>query len=237
MTLAININRRAATVIIGALIGLFSLSLVAISSAHGGNNSANLVHACVLNTLNTVRIVSSGTACALGETATHWNAEGLPGTGGFVSNLQDALLDNSDLRYRSFANQNLTGAYLNASKLQRTDFTNANLTNVNLSYSDLGYASGLQTATLAGNTFDYAYLGNTNLSGVDLTGATITNAVFEGANLAGTDFSGLDLSGANFSNANLSSAILTGVDWNNTICPDNTNSDNNGDTCTGHLTP
>lgn len=35
----------------------------------------------------------------------------------------------------------------------------------------------------------------------------------------------------------LNTSVLTGVIWNNTFCPDSTNSDNNGNTCVGHLTP
>ena len=37
------------------------------------------------------------------------------------------------------------------------------------------------------------------------------------------------------SNANLNDADLTSVYWYNTICPDGTNSDDNGDTCANNL--
>ena len=35
--------------------------------------------------------------------------------------------------------------------------------------------------------------------------------------------------------ANLSGAILGRVTWLNTVCPDGTNSSNDGGTCLGHL--
>ena len=46
--------------------------------------------------------------------------------------------------------------------------------------------------------------------------------------------SGADLSGADLSGANLSGAVLSAI-WNNTTCPDGTNSDDNGDTCENNL--
>jgi uncharacterized protein YjbI with pentapeptide repeats len=45
------------------------------------------------------------------------------------------------------------------------------------------------------------------------------------------------LTGANLSGANLNSATLTGVKWNNTTCPDGTNSNADAGTCIGHLKP
>jgi hypothetical protein len=39
----------------------------------------------------------------------------------------------------------------------------------------------------------------------------------------------------NSTGANLSAATFTGVTWRNTICPDGTNSDANGNTCVGSL--
>ena len=53
--------------------------------------------------------------------------------------------------------------------------------------------------------------------------------------LSFADLSFADLSNANLSNADLSNAYLTGVYWNDTTCPDGTNSDNNGDTCENNL--
>ena len=59
-------------------------------------------------------------------------------------------------------------------------------------------------------------LAHTNLKGVNLNTANLSGAILIGADLNGTQLSGAD---------------LTNVQWSNTICPDGTNSDVNGDTC------
>ena len=58
--------------------------------------------------------------------------------------------------------------------------------------------------------------------------------------LSGVDLTGVDLSGSmvvevNLSDADLTGAILDDIFWKNTICPDGTNSDDNGDTCANNL--
>ena len=67
-----------------------------------------------------------------------------------------------------------------------------------------------------------ADLSNTNLTDGDLTGANLSEANLIGAILCGAD---------------LTDANVAGVLWGNTTCPDCTNSDKNGGTCEGHLTP
>ena len=56
---------------------------------------------------------------------------------------------------------------------------------------------------------------------------------FTNSNLTQVNFTGVNL----IRDTGLDSATLTGVIWSNTLCPDGTNSDNNGNTCVGHLTP
>ena len=61
-----------------------------------------------------------------------------------------------------------------------------------------------------------AFLGEADLSGVDLAGANLSGAALpganlSGANLSGANFSGAALPGANLSEANLSGANLTGA--------------------------
>jgi hypothetical protein len=65
---------------------------------------------------------------------------------------------------------------------------------------------------------------------ISLRGAQLTNADLRGVNLAGAD-----LSGANLNGANLIGAKVDGVVWNDTTCPDGTNSNSEGGTCLGHL--
>jgi hypothetical protein len=80
-------------------------------------------------------------------------------------------------------------------------------------------------------------LRNADLHGADLHGAVLRNADLTGANLSGADLRGAQLSGAN----------IDQVIWNNTTCPDGTNTDTTsrlgsdgkaqGESCTGHLSP
>jgi hypothetical protein len=82
---------------------------------------------------------------------------------------------------------------------------------------------------------------------VDLTGADISGAVLSDSNLSRSVLRYADLRNAFLPNVNLSradlygalldGANLNGVTWQATICPDGTNSNANGNTCVGHLTP
>jgi outer membrane protein assembly factor BamB len=103
----------------------------------------------------------------------------------------------------------------------------------------------LKNANLAG-----CYLPAANLSGANATNANLTGAYLAGANLSSANLSQAQLQRARLNNANLSAAklslavltgatltgaTLTGVTWAQTTCPDGTNSNNDGGTCTGHL--
>ena len=58
---------------------------------------------------------------------------------------------------------------------------------------------------------------------------------FSGMNFSNFNMSGADLSGSNLTGANLTGANLQSVIWSNTICPDGSNSDDNGNTCANNL--
>ncbi len=119
-------------------------------------------------------------------------------------------------------------------------------------------------ADLSGAVFDGAttdtgdasklHFYNCDLSNASFVGVDFEKVNFQGCNLTGADFTGANLIGflqsplalegdftnANFTNANLvfrnmTTATLTGAIWSNTICPDGTNSNDNGNTCIGHL--
>ncbi len=74
----------------------------------------------------------------------------------------------------------------------------------------------------------------------DFSGSDFTNTNLSSQSNP-SDFSNVNLSNANFTGANLryttnmGTATLTGAIWSNTTCPDGTNSNNNGNTCVGHL--
>jgi len=61
------------------------LALPTIASAHAGNNDPNVVHACINNNSNIVRIVGVSGSCLPPETPAHWDIQGpqgVPGTNG-----------------------------------------------------------------------------------------------------------------------------------------------------------
>lgn len=93
-------------------------------------------------------------------------------------------------------------------------------------FYDLSLADkDLSGAYLAGAYMYYVDLTGTNLSNSDLSGAYLY-----GATVTGTNFTNTDLTGADFSGA-----VLTDCIWSATICPDGTNSDDNGGSCMDHL--
>ncbi len=76
-----------------------------------------------------------------------------------------------------------------------------------------------------------------------LTNADLRDVNFTLANLIGIYASGVNLDGARFVNASLAYSDFSGATISastvfiNTTCPDETNSDVNGGTCVGHMTP
>lgn len=73
------------------------------------------------------------------------------------------------------------------------------------------------------------------LRGVNLTGANLTGANFTGVDLTDATLTGANLTGADLRGADLTDADLSDVMWDNTTCPDGTNSDNVGGSCENHL--
>ena len=118
-----------------------------------------------------------------------------------------------------------SGADFRTAVLDNASMTNNNLSNTNFSVKTIGPAviSGPDTLLNQAN-FTGSALNGTRIIGVGTQPQTInfTNAVFNGATFLGTD---------------LSAATLTGAIWNETECPDGSLSQNNGNTCIGHLTP
>jgi hypothetical protein len=63
------------------------LAIPTIASAHGGNNDANVVHACIGNVSKIVRVVGVTGVCIaapplIAETPAHWDVQGPPGKDG-----------------------------------------------------------------------------------------------------------------------------------------------------------
>jgi hypothetical protein len=103
------------------------------------------------------------------------------------------------------------------------------LKNANLSGCYLP-AANLSNASAANANFFGAYLAGATLAGANLSQANLAAAVLTGANLTGANLAFATLRGAK-----LAAATLTGVTWSSTTCPDGTNSNSDGGTCSGHL--
>ena len=74
-------------------------------------------------------------------------------------------------------------------------------------------------------------LTNSNLAGVNFTLANLIGVFAGGANLDGAQFINASLAYSNFEGANITSTTV----FVNTTCPDESNSDDNGGTCVGHM--
>jgi streptogramin lyase len=112
--------------------------------------------------------------------------------------------------------------------LEGVDLPNIVLVGASLQGDNLMRAQ-LENARLIG-----ASMHGANLIGSELQNAFLGGADLEGAKLHGADLSGADLSRADLSGANLHGATLTGVTWSNTTCPDGSNSDDDGGTCSNN---
>jgi uncharacterized protein YjbI with pentapeptide repeats/sugar lactone lactonase YvrE len=139
----------------------------------------------------------------------------------------------------SFVEALALGATFGGMDLSGVDFTNASLNAADLTETTLT-GTTLTDATLKGALIAYA----DDLSGaIDLE--TTLPSSWRGTTFAAShlDVTGLELGAADFTNSNFFGATGFGstdtslVTWNNTICPDGSNSNGNGSTCVGHFDP
>lgn len=151
------------------------------------------------------------------------------------------VCNQSDLREADFRQADLSGhvVFFNANA-QNSTFSEANLSNSALHFThfqgaDLEYTNlmgaDLPGANLAGARLERSQLRNINCIGCDFTFAQLQDSDLHGANFRGSNLSYADLRGADFTQAD-----ITQVLWHRTICPDGSQSEDNGDTCGGHLT-
>jgi hypothetical protein len=109
---------------------------------------------------------------------------------------------------------NLSGGYFAHLALVGADLTGSNFTGAIFSSADLAGAN-LSNSTFTGDTF---------------TGATLTNTAMSNSNFKAADFTDANLTGASLTASNLATAT-----WNSSVCPDGTDSNNDGGSCQGHL--
>ena len=176
-------------------------------------------------------------------------------------NLSGATLINANLERALLSNANLSNSNLSNASAGGVDFSNSNMTNVNLYGASV--SANFESAILVGANFNNTSAGEANFSSADFSGATMQSVYLNqsnlsNANLTNTNLTDVFMSQVNLMNVEWNSSNLTNVDlthadltgslnfdtttrtgvvYFNTICPDGTNSDDNGGTCEGHLTP
>lgn len=113
----------------------------------------------------------------------------------------------------------LRGAFMHVSHIDHFSVRNADMRNIHFISTDVWYSD------FTGSDMSYA-----DLLHVEFHRTTLIEVDFEFSTFDDVHFSDSDLTGAN-----LTAVSLVGVTWNDTICPDGTNSDNNGNTCENNL--
>jgi len=177
-------------------------------------------------------------------------------------NLPGDVLTAINLEHSKFIHTNLSGAYLFSSEVSGSNFSGANLSNACLSGWCGPDGSGGEGAIMSrdklvgadlsnaqGGFFEYSEVGvvepgvdlaHANLTSANLTDTDLIDADLAGAKLEDADLAGATLTGTSFTNyfgitVVVPGANLTGAKWNNTTCPDGTNSNSDGSTCANNL--
>lgn len=218
-------------ILLSIAIGSLSTILITTVFAHGGDPAK--IHACVrptlLNGAPNVRIIGAGANCNNNESPLDWNIQGIqgpPGSGGSSALVCPNCIEGDILArtgYSSLSGSNFDLANLSRGNfVQGEDFSNSSFVKAVLSEVNANNGGGPLSANFTGANFTDASLVAVNFHGVNLTGANLTRANLKFARLSSADMTG---------------AILTDVVWGQTICPDGSDSDSNGNTCIGHLTP
>lgn len=238
------------------VIGAASTALVTRVFVHADTSE---IHACVRNSTSAagapnVRIVGADDTCSNNETPLSWNIQGPPGSSEsnglpficntcqlypFASVFQGKDFSNAQIPTVNFTGADIHGVTFKGAIIDQGDFSNANLTGAD--FSNL-FITRFQDPDLSGGS---DFVNSVRFLQANLTNANFSDNTFGGfgtsfarANLQGTNFSGTTFKGVDFTGAtNMSTANLTNTTWSNTRCPDGTNSDNDGNTCVGHLNP
>jgi uncharacterized protein YjbI with pentapeptide repeats len=164
---------------------------------------------------------------------------------GPTANLSGVDLTNANLQGAELTDANLTGATLDQAELQGVNLSGATLTGIHATGLDSCPGQGLLPqdwkcvkralvgpgADVSGANLDSADLSGMDLTAADFTGADLTNADLSNADVTNANFTNAELKDATFDGATITGAVFTGANWDNTTCPDGSNSDDNGNTC------
>jgi uncharacterized protein YjbI with pentapeptide repeats len=174
------------------------------------------------------------------------NSADLTGVNATNADLYHVDLSGADLSDANLTDANMNGAtlssYNNDNVLVAADISDAILTNSmatgagnNLDVVEWGGITGTPTTLPSGWVFTERYLLGPGIApsgpyGADLTGGELANVDLTDANLTTATLTDADLTNANMTSTDLygtsgwDSATLTGIIWNDTTCPDGTNS-------------
>ena len=179
----------------------------------------------------------------------------------FTGNPEDPMYDEMTLANTNLAGANFTGAsfkgFLDGGSYVGATFANvkiggqiahANFHNVDfrtIVVDQTALSPGFVDSDLSGANFSGYHFAGTNpffiignLTGANLSNTQLRKVYFSDISvMAGTNFTNAHFDGAILANVNMTQATITGATWTNTTCPDATNSNNNGNTCVGHLVP
>ena len=148
------------------------------------------------------------------------------------ADFRNAILINTDLTGANFESADLGSADLrhmradNRTTFEKADLAKANLSdvvwpNANFDEADMSEAN-LTNAEFERGSFNDVNFSNADLEDTDFSNADLDSADFDGAKLDDTDFKDADLTDAkNMENAE----DIRNAKWDNTTCPDGTNSD------------
>ena len=163
------------------------------------------------------------------------------------SEIIDSNLSGADLRWSFLNNSNLSGTDFSYAQLDYVNFgIFANLTNTSFRGVNLGNVQFNRHISFDGVDFSDSILGPfefspvfnyVNFSGADFTQSDIYSGSFDFVDLTYSNGLAWVSDGAYFENSDLTgatNAVPFGSYWFNTICPDGSNSDDNGNTCEGH---
>jgi uncharacterized protein YjbI with pentapeptide repeats len=232
------------------------------SDLDGANLGQTDLSAANLSNTETIGLESGGVTATVAPTLpAGWSLQGgyLIGSEAYLEHADLANFDlaGDDLYDTNFDYANLTGANMSSEDLIGANLVSADLAKVNLTDTSL-LSANLQGASLTGATLSGVESGSidgdpaslpvnwslidgylmgpgANLTSADLDGAAIDNADLAGAALYLATFAGASFADSNLRLAYLDGDNLTGVTWTDTICPDGSNSDNDGGTCAGNI--
>ncbi len=228
----------------GALQGDATLSIT-----NGGVTTAMLADSAV-----TVAKINSGSATngqvltANGAGGASWQTPSGGGGNGLPYVCEGCVI-NSDfaalLRGKDLSNVFIPDVFIqnNGGGSPTVDLSNTKFASAFLGISPSvgGNGPGYSAPTMNGVDFTNDDFTNANVNGVIIDSANFTGANLTGANFSncngggGQNFSNVNFTNANFSGCtNIAGSTITSATWSNTICPDGTNSDNDGGTCVGH---